>query len=237
MKKIGAIALAGALVAVAIIVLSSGGGSDRPEGARRPAINHEFDKFPLWREIRGPFAKIGEGKMHNGTRWAAYVWREAPGRSGRNNPNLTVARISAFGASDEDVAGGPLAPIREGWSPVTAMLSASNAAPGEGKPETFLAMSFKPSIASILIRLANGEAMRRRTHLLNRYQRRKTHLPPLRYVALGLERKTCIAKVVGYGSAGDVAFEGRYKECHTIPFSYNFIRERLRRIHRRSTQR
>ena len=236
MKRVAGFAIACAAVAAVAVVLSSGGGPDNPEGTSRPAVNHEFDDFPLWREVRGPFAKIGEGKVPNGTRWAAYVWRGAPGKSGRENPNLTVARITAFGANDEAVAGGPLAPIREGWSPVTAMFTALNPASGEGNPETFVAMSFKPSITSILIGLANGEAIRRRTHSLNRFQQRKAHLPALRYVALGMERELCIAKVVGYDADGEFAFEGRYKKCHTIPFSYNFIRERLRRIRRRSGQ-
>lgn len=238
-KKIAGVALAGAAVGTVIVVLSSGGSPDRPGHVIRPAENHEFDDFPLWREVPGRFAKIAEARLPDGTRWAAYVSRTAAGRRGRENPALTVTRITAvpgFGEYNHSDAGGPLAPIREGWSPVTAIMLGFGPYPGEGKGETFVAMSFKPSIASILIRLANGEAIREPTHSLNRYQRRKTHLPPLRYVALGLERELCIAKVVGYDADGELAFEGRYKKCHTIPFSYNSVRDRLRRIRRRSGQ-
>lgn len=231
MKKIGGLVLAGAVVATGIVVLSSGGSSARPEGVRRPAMSHEFDDFPLWREVPGrSFAKLDEGRLPDGTRWAAYVSRV--GRSGRESPTLTVARIDGtpgFGQYKKSSAGGPLAPIREGWSPVTAIMSGMGPFPEQEIAETILAMSVKPSVSSIRITLANGEAIRKRTHLLNEYQRRKAHLRALRYVALGLERELCIAKVVGYGADGNFEFEGRYKKCHPIPLDYSLIQARLRR--------
>jgi hypothetical protein len=217
-KKIGGVALAGAIVTTAILVLSSGGNSDHPDVASPPRINHEFDDFPLWREVPGRFAKIDEAKLRSGTRWAAYVSRVGAGRSGRENPTLTVARITdtpGHGDYNDESASGPLAPIREGWSPVTAIFATFDS-PWE-KGQTILAMSFKPSIASILIMTADGEAIRKRTHLLNGYQRHKTHLPFMRYVALGVERELCLAKVVGYDADREVVFEGPYKKCHRIP--------------------
>jgi hypothetical protein len=97
------------------------------------------------------------------------------------------------------------------------MFTISNAGRGQEAGETFMAMSFKTSIVSLLITPEKGEAIRRRTHALNRHQRDKTHLPSLRYVALGLERAICIANLVGYNSAGEVAFEAPFKECEPNP--------------------
>ena len=198
------------------LALGPGGvGLARSEGARSSS---EFDDFPLWKDVPGrTFAKLGEGKLPNGTRWAGYASRVGSGKRGRENPCVTVSSITAFGAYSPAHECGPLAPVREGWPPVTAMFTISDSDRGQEAGETFMAMSFKTSIVSILITLEKGETIRRRTHLLNRYQRRKTHLPPLRYVALGLERAICIANLVGYNAAGEVAFEAPFKECEPNP--------------------
>jgi hypothetical protein len=97
----------------------------------------------------------------------------------------------------------------------TALLTTFDTSQEKG--QIFMAMSFKPSIASILMTPTRGKAIRKRTHLLNRYQRGKTHLPTLRYVALGLEREFCIANVVGYKADGEVAFEVSFSECEPSP--------------------
>jgi hypothetical protein len=206
--------LAGAFATTFILVFSAGATLASPKDV---PLSSEFDGFPLWKDVPGrTFAKLGEAKLPDGTRWAAYVSRVGAGRRGRENPVLTVARITAipgFGQYNKSTASGPLTPDGEGDPPVTAMFTESSSFAAHGGDETFLAMSFKPSIASILITPVKGEAIRKRTHLLNRFQRRKTHLPTLRYVALGLEREVCIANLVGYGTDGEVP----YKECKPSP--------------------
>lgn len=202
-----------AVVVTVTLVLGAGSCSALSEGAR---ISSENDGFPLWKDVPGrTFAKLGEGKLPNGTRWGAYASRVGAGTRGRENPCVSVASITAFGAYSPAHECGPLAPVKEGWPPVTAMFTISG--PGQEEGETFMAMSFNTSIASILITSEKGEAIRRHTHLLNRYQRRKTQLPPLRYVALGLERAICIANLVGYSADGEVAFEALFKECEPNP--------------------
>lgn len=213
--------LAGVFWTTAILVFGVGSCFGSQTGAR---LSSEFDGFPLWRDVPGrTFAKLHEAKLPNGTRWAAYASRVGAGGRGRENPCLTVASITAYGVYGVVHGCGPLAPDGKGDPPVKPMMTSvtfKGAKPVES--ETFLAMSFKTSIASILITPMRGEPIRKRTHLLNDFQRRKTHLPPLRYVALGLEgeREFCIANLVGYHADGKVAFEDPYEECEpTVPMS------------------
>lgn len=208
--------LGGVFVLIVVVALNAGCSPASPSSTRPVSVrsSSEFDDFPLWKDVPGrTFAKLDEGKLPNGTRWAAYVSRVGAGKRGRENPCVSIARITAFGQYGHANECGPLAPLKEGWPPVMPMFGGTSYVNGREESETFTAMSFKPFIASILITTTNGDAIRKRTHLLNRYQQRKTHLPPLRYVALGLQRELCIANFVGYSSDGAIAFEAPFKEC------------------------
>ena len=157
-----------------VSAFGSGTSLGRSESSRQSSA---YDDFPLWKDVPGrTFAKLGEDKLRNGSRWAAFASRVGAGTKGRENPCLTVARISRFGEYGAPHGCGPLAPDGEGDPPVMAMMTVSTDLPGQGKGETILSMSFKPSIGSVGLITSNGKTIRRNTHLLNRYQQRKTHL-------------------------------------------------------------
>lgn len=199
------------VVSLVALLLALAGSADGHSSAASPSSGTSYYRdFPLWKDVPGrTFAKLGEGVLPHGNRWAAYVSRCDERKRGGEDPCLTVARITAHGGYNVTHAFGPLAPVQSDAPPVIATWLERGF---EGEPgETMFAMSFKPSVASVKITASTGETLRRRTHLLNMKQRRKVHLPAMRYVAVGLQRAFCITEVDGYSSNGDVAFEGPTK--------------------------
>lgn len=195
-----------------VLALGSGPSIARPG---RGSQSSSYDDFPLWKDVPGrSFAKLGGGRLRNGSRWAAFASRVGGGSRGGDNPCLTVARITRFGEYGAPHGCGPLAPAGQD-PPVMAMMTTSANLPGQGKGETIISMSFKPFITSVKISTGSNNFLYRRTQMLNRYQQRKTHLSRFRYVSLGLEKVICIAKIVGFNADGDVAFEAVIGECES----------------------
>lgn len=197
------------LVALVLVSLTLGSGSSLagPSARRGPS---EFASFPLWKDVPGrSFAKLAEGYLRNGSRWAAFASRVGSGRRGRETPCVTVARISRHGRYGTAHECGPLAPRSSEEPPVMALMTYAE----EQSGETNLAMSFQTSVRSIIVTSSAGKSYRWHTHLLNSAQRSKGHLPPLRYVATSLEEAICPLRISGYGADGEALFEVATHEC------------------------
>src|SRR5215216_48194 len=70
-----------------------------------------YSGFPLWKDVPGrSFAVLGEGQLRKGTRWGVYASRVGGGKRGRNNPCISVARITRDGIYGHANRCGPLAP-------------------------------------------------------------------------------------------------------------------------------
>lgn len=174
-----------------------------------------YAEFPLWTDVPGQsFAKLKEGRLDNGTRWAAYASRVGRGAKAGRNPCLTVARITAFGAYTNAVGCGPLAP-GAGNRPVYVSVSASyqNKPGGPLLGETEMALSFSPGITSVKLTLSNGEALGRKTNIFKRSQRRRAHLVRFRYLAVALDRDRCVETVTGFNQSGAEVFESDTEQC------------------------
>lgn len=179
------------------------------------ARTESFDDFPLWKDVPGrAFAKLGEGKLRHGTRWAAFASRVGQGRRGKEKPCISVASITDYGEYGAAHGCGAPAPAGNDSPPVMALMTRSRDLPGRSEGETIASMSFKPLITSIKL-VTTKETIHRRTRVLNRYQQRKTHLPRVRYVALALEKDVCIVSISGYDADRDVAFEAPTGECES----------------------
>jgi hypothetical protein len=203
---IGAAAASGAIACAAMATTEP---AIWENGSRPDRAGSAYDAFPLWEDVPGPkFATLGGGKLSNDTRWAAYVSRLEPGKKAFENPCLTVASITRRGIYGHAAHCGPLAPATK-QPPVYVSVSASyrNRPNGPIIGETAMALSFANSVTRVELMMSSGELMIRRTKLLNERQRRKTHLPPLRYLAMGLQRDVCVASVIGYDEADQVLFE------------------------------
>lgn len=209
------IAAAAAAGAIACAAMATTVPTTWDNGSRTDRAGSAYDAFPLWKDVLGPkFATLGGGKLSNDTRWAAFVSRLEPGKKAFDNPCLTVASITHHGIYGHAAGCGPLAPATK-EPPVYISVSASyrNRPNGPIIGETAMALSFANSVARVELRMSSGGQLIRRTKLLNERQRRKTHLPPLRYLAMGLQRDVCVASVTGYDQAGQVLFESPTDLC------------------------
>lgn len=68
--------------------------------------------------------------------------------------------------------------------------------------ETFMGLSFHPSVRSVLLEYEDGGQLRRPTKFFNAKQQKKTKLPPFRYIAIALQDDVCVASIVGYAKNG-----------------------------------
>jgi hypothetical protein len=188
-------------------------GAESRETAKESA--GPYDSFPLWKDVPGKsFATLGDGKLPNGTRWAAYVSRFGPGRKARRNPCVTVASITRKGIYGKAGGCGPLAPTtREPPLYVSVSSSYRTKQGGPAFGETVMALSFANSVTRVELLTYSGEQLSLPTKPLSDRQRQKTQLPASRYVAMGLQRDVCVATVIGYDATGGVLFESDTDLC------------------------
>jgi hypothetical protein len=195
-------------------------------GAGPTSMNHStgasnpYADFPLWKDVPGrTFAVLGEGSLPKRTRWGVYASRGGTGRKGYENPCISVALITVFGEYGNAYACRPLLPDPE--RPVSAdepvvyvAIAGSGMEPGGAViGETVMGLSFSLGVRQVVAKFAEGGQIMRQTKLFNARQRTKTHLPPFRYVALGLQRDFCVETVVGYGAADQAEFEAPTDAC------------------------
>lgn len=175
-----------------------------------------FDSFPLWKDAPGKsVAKLGEGRLKNGTRWGVYASRVGASRASRAEPCISVARITAGGRYGDAHGCGRLAPQR-GLDPpvyVTITGSGQNEVDGPVIGESVIGMTFKPKVSSVLLRFSDSTEMQQRTRLFNAKQMKKTSLARFRYIALGLQRDVCVQEIVGYGATGTELFSKQTNLC------------------------
>jgi hypothetical protein len=164
-----------------------------------------YDDFPLAKDVQGKsYALLGEGKLPNRTRWGAYASRIGRGLKGRQQPCLSVARITLEGEYGNASQCGPLAPTEPGEPPVLVSITGSyiNRPGGPTIGEGVYAISVAPVVMHLRLVASSGRVLSLRTKLFNNTQRRKTGLSKFRYVSLGMQSDLCISGIEGYDSAG-----------------------------------
>jgi len=164
-----------------------------------------YDDFPLAKDVPGkPYALLGEGKLRNRTRWAAYASRVGHRRRSRLQPCLSVARITREGEYGNATQCGPLAPTEPGEPPVLVSISGSyiDRPGGPVIGEGVYAISVAPFIRHLRLVASSGRILSLRTKLFNNTQQRKTGLSKFRYVSLGIQSDLCFSAIEGYNSAG-----------------------------------
>lgn len=175
-----------------------------------------YDSFPLYKDVPGDaFARLGEGKLSDGTRWAAYASRGTRADKGRKEPCLSVARITRFGEYGYAGQCGPLAPDGPGNAPVYVSISGSYDTKPGGKVigESVNALSFKLSVEKVVLTLSTGETLTRRTKIFNSAQKAKTNLTGFRYLAIGMQRDACVISVTGFNHQGKVILQEDTSGC------------------------
>jgi len=171
-----------------------------------------YADFPLWKDVPGrTFAVLGEGSLRNRTRWGVYASRASGSKRAYENPCVSVASITAFGVYGNAHRCGPLLPASEPSTEPAIYVAIGGSSSKSG--ETVMGLSFSPQVQKVVARFAAGGQITRRTKLLNARQRAKTHLPPLRYIALGLQRDVCVETVIGYDAAGSVILQAPTQSC------------------------
>lgn len=204
-----AVALVAALVGLGVFGLMA--------NAQAPQSS-DYDAFPLYKDVPGEsFARLGEGKLSDGTRWAAYASRGIRANKGRMEPCLSVARITRFGEYGNASQCGPLAPDGSGSGPPPVYVSISGSydtKPG-GKVigESVNALSFKTSVEKVALTFSTGDVLTRRTKLFNSKQRAKAHLTGFRYLAIGMQRDICVTSVTGFNHLGAVILQEDTSGC------------------------
>lgn len=180
-----------------------------------------YAAFPLWKDVsgNGPFATLGEGQLQNGARWGAWASRVGAGRRGYEQPCLSLARITRFGEYTDVHGCGQVVSARDqesaNYVPNYVYIAATYQTRPDGPfaGETFLGLTFHPSVRSVVLKYAGGGQLQRRTRLFNSKQQKKTKLPPFRYIALALQDDVCAETVVGYGKNGTELFSAETILC------------------------
>lgn len=198
----------------AVLACSSGVGASQQayaDGAAR-------GEFPLWIEVPGTrFAVLDQGQLSNGTKWGSYISRFGAGKASSEHPCVTVAKLSAIGefrsASDCGTLIGSSADGSEVPVYTSISLTYQNVIGGPVRSETVMALSFDRSVARVVMTSVSGARIGMHTRLLNKRQRRKSGVGPLRFVALALMREVCVEEVQGYNFQGEELFSARPEVC------------------------
>jgi hypothetical protein len=182
------------------------------------ADNAAQEAFPLWIEVPGArFATLDHGQLPNGTKWGSYVSRVGGGHTNTKYPCVTVARLSAIGGFLSASDCGALIGSSAGGSEVPLYASISetyqNVVNGPVRSETVMALLFGQSVARVVLTSAAGTRIGVHTRLLNRRQRGKSGVGPLRFVALALMREVCAEELQGYDFHGTELFSARPEVC------------------------
>jgi hypothetical protein len=179
-----------------------------PIGAASSNTGSPFARFPLWKDIEGPFATLDEGHLPDGTRWAVFGSRAVGKSWGRREPCVTVARITRFGDYAHANGCGPLSPEGPNRPPVYVSISGAYEKHPDGPVvgEAFMGLTFKRTVRRVTLLFSDGGRLTRPTRLLNPKQSRKTGLVRFSYLALGMQRDVCVSTVIGYDQFSTALF-------------------------------
>jgi hypothetical protein len=181
-------------------------------GRAQDGLRQTHQRFPLWIEVPGSrFAVLNEGQLGNGTQWGAYISRLGKRSAGFERPCITVSRVTRIGEFNSATDCGVLISEAKPDLPVYASISLTyRTAPSSPvRAETVMGLTFDPVVAKVILKSADGGQITTRPLLMSKRQQKKSHLPPLRFVALAMQRSVCIKNVVG--------FDGRGAEIFTAP--------------------
>jgi hypothetical protein len=197
-----------ALVLLTLLVSVNGGASARASRAFRSP----FEGFPLWKDVPGErFAPLREGNFR-GTRWAAYASRRGRGRRYREQPCLTLARISRLGEYGLSLGCAPLAPGPHAEAPLYRLLGVAGGG-DKAEPASYFAVLLAPQVVDVTIEGEAGYAITRHAELLSRHKQVKAAVPSLRYVAFVVPRNLCVEGIIGFGREGETLLETSPAEC------------------------
>lgn len=76
-----------------------------------------------------------------------------------------------------------------------------------------MGLSFSPEVNRVRLLYASGGQSLQRTKMFNAKQQGKTGLGEFRYLALGMQRDLCVARVTGYDATGAELFEEDTELC------------------------
>jgi hypothetical protein len=175
-----------------------------------------YAAFPLWKDVPGKtFAGLREGRLLNGTRWAAFISKARPVKRAKANPCVTIAKITRFGEYGHATDCGSPTSDRNTGRPIFVEMSASYRAASGTRVvgETVMAFLFSSDIVKLEAQLSSGGSIVTHTQPLKLWQQTKAHLTALRYVALGMLRDVCIRSIAGYDISGSRLVDRETEIC------------------------
>lgn len=166
--------------------------------------------FPLWKGVPTErFATLKEGKTPHGSRWGVYAYRGDV----RSRPCLLVSRITAVGLYGISTGCGALAPSQEPRSSPVVVSVEEWQRNGGPEPTVFYGLSFAPGVERVELVLGSGATIVRQTRL-SLAQSRKAQVPRFRFLALSLERDSCIERMTAFDRDGNVVLSSpQIDEC------------------------
>ena len=141
---------------------------------------------------------LGEGKVRQ-LSWRISAYRR---KNGSPERPCVIEQNLISGGYAQGVECGPPAP--KGEDALFTQFSASFEQ-GPGGPKvgaTSMALLFAEDIVKVRLDLRPGPSQTRKTRLLNTKQANKSGLDPFRYLALGVARDVCVARIVGFDADG-----------------------------------
>jgi hypothetical protein len=216
--KVGAPMAAVALAGVILVGLLLGTGvpggiASAGISVPRPADHDQassVQEFPLWMGVpTRNFAVLNEGVVRQ-RRWGAYVYK-APGSK---VPCIEIGALyfgGRGGAFQGGSACGPLAPPASDPLFNQSGFTIQKTIGGPNVSDTVIAVAVAANVARITVDLRPGPAQTRRTQRLSSRQSQKAKVPRLRYMALAVARKVCVAGIRGYDAGGSMLFESVHR--------------------------
>ena len=141
---------------------------------------------------------LGEGKVRRLSWRISAYWR----KGGSSERPCVVEQNLISGGYAQGVECG--APAPEGDDALFTQFSASfEQRPGGPKVgATSMGLLFAEDVVKVRLDLRPGPSQTRKTRLLNTKQANKSGLEPFRYLALGVARDVCVARIVGFDADG-----------------------------------
>jgi hypothetical protein len=193
--------IASALIVACVFVLGSPAGRADASDAR----------YGLWRYLDVPaFAILDEGQVRQ-QRWGIYVSRGA-GPNGGSEPCLHEILIDLTGGFSAGGDCGPLAPPEE-WPVWTSFGMSIKPPKGPRVGSSAIGMSLGLEVSRVRLELQPGRDLEKRTRLLSSKQAEKARVEQFRYLAFGLARSVCIARIAGFGAEGAKLFSTPRWRC------------------------
>lgn len=177
-------------------------------------------QFPLWNAVPvKAFAVLGTGTVQH-MEWGAYVYRRL-GEGAGQEPCVVVASFY-FGAPARDGGGlfnpgvgacGAVAPPASEVVAASAGIVVRRKLGGKRIASKAIALTLSPDVRSVRLQLRPGPSRTLPTRLLSTQQASKAHVRQFSYVAFGLARRACVARVTGYDVSGAQIFDGSSRGC------------------------